>query len=60
MLTEDFPQEGFENAEPLPTVELRYPAGAMEQFVLLTPTSPREYNPMSELRNALRFILKRE
>ncbi|WOO77194.1 Histone-lysine N-methyltransferase, H3 lysine-79 specific [Vanrija pseudolonga] len=53
-----FPQEGFENTEPLPTVELRYPSGAKEKFVLLTPISSREYNPMSELRSALRFILK--
>lgn len=30
------------------------------RFILLTPTSQREYNPVSELRNALRLILKRE
>ncbi|RSH85586.1 Nucleosomal histone H3-Lys79 methylase [Saitozyma podzolica] len=55
-----FPQPGFENAEPLPSVELLYPAtGCREKYILLTPTSPREYSPISELRTALRTILDR-
>ncbi|WWC85945.1 uncharacterized protein L201_000815 [Kwoniella dendrophila CBS 6074] len=54
-----FPQPGFENSDKPPSVELLYPAtGCREKFVLLTPTSLREYNPMSELRNALRMILE--
>ncbi|WVR03485.1 hypothetical protein IAU60_000476 [Kwoniella sp. DSM 27419] len=54
-----FPQPGFENGEQPPEVELVYPApGCREKFILLTPTSHREYNPMSELRTALRLILE--
>ncbi|BEI86380.1 hypothetical protein CcaverHIS002_0606670 [Cutaneotrichosporon cavernicola] len=57
-----FPQPGFENADPMPSVNLRYPSGAVETFVLLTPHSSRdsrEYNPVSELKAALGMILKR-
>ncbi|BEJ17151.1 hypothetical protein CspHIS471_0605520 [Cutaneotrichosporon sp. HIS471] len=56
-----FPQPGFENADPMPSVNLRYPSGAVETFVLLTPHSSRdsrEYNPVSELKAALGMILK--
>ncbi|WVW81966.1 hypothetical protein I302_103969 [Kwoniella bestiolae CBS 10118] len=54
-----FPQPGFENGENPPSVELLYPAeGCREKFVLLTPASPREFNPISELRTALRLILE--
>jgi hypothetical protein len=30
-LTTDFPQAGFENADPIPSVDLRYPSGAVEK-----------------------------
>jgi hypothetical protein len=30
ILMTDFPQPGFESAEPLPSVELKYPSGATE------------------------------
>ncbi|WVF66181.1 hypothetical protein IAT40_000921 [Kwoniella sp. CBS 6097] len=54
-----FPQPGFENGDKVPEVELLYPArGCKEKFILLTPTSAREYNPISELRTALRMILE--
>ncbi|WVQ62521.1 uncharacterized protein L199_000663 [Kwoniella botswanensis] len=54
-----FPQPGFENGDTPPSVELLYPAeGCKEKFILLTPTSAGEYNPISELRNALRMILE--
>lgn len=61
LILTDFPQDGFGNQEPLPSVELVYPSiGCKEQFVLLIPTSPREYNPISELRTVLQTILERE
>ncbi|KAK8845461.1 hypothetical protein IAR55_006174 [Kwoniella newhampshirensis] len=54
-----FPQPGFEKGDELPSVELLYPAvGCREKFILLTPISHREYNPISELRSALRLILE--
>jgi H3 lysine-79-specific histone-lysine N-methyltransferase len=53
-----FPQAGFENADPIPSVDLRYPSGAVEKFILLTPHSSGEYNPISELKAALGMILK--
>lgn len=39
----DFPQEGFEKEEPLPFVELQYPAkGCKEKYIELPePSSPR-------------------
>ncbi|OCF45218.1 histone-lysine N-methyltransferase, H3 lysine-79 specific [Kwoniella heveanensis CBS 569] len=56
-----FPQPGFEHGDKVPEVELLYPAtGCKEKFILLTPTSAREYNPISELRTALRHILDRK
>lgn len=57
----DFPQDGFGVQEPLPSVDVLYPAiGCKEKFILLVPTSPREFNPISELRNVLRTILDRK
>nr|XP_018266838.1 uncharacterized protein I303_00816 [Kwoniella dejecticola CBS 10117]OBR88996.1 hypothetical protein I303_00816 [Kwoniella dejecticola CBS 10117] len=54
-----FPQPGFENGDKPPSVELLYPApGCREKFILLTPTSASEFNPLSELRRALRHILE--
>ncbi|WVQ93805.1 hypothetical protein IAU59_000883 [Kwoniella sp. CBS 9459] len=54
-----FPQPGLEKGDQVPEVELLYPAtGCKEKFILLTPTSAREYNPISELRTALRLILE--
>lgn len=35
-------------------------ADSVTRFILLTPISSREYNPISELRNAIRVLLKRE
>ncbi|WWC66703.1 uncharacterized protein I206_100607 [Kwoniella pini CBS 10737] len=54
-----FPQPGFENGEKPPSVDLLYPAtGCREKFILLTPTAASEFNPLSELRRALRNILE--
>ncbi|WRT63690.1 uncharacterized protein IL334_000613 [Kwoniella shivajii] len=54
-----FPQPGFENGPEPPSVELLYPAtGCREKFILLTPTSQGEFNPVSELRTTLRLILE--
>ncbi|ORX34694.1 S-adenosyl-L-methionine-dependent methyltransferase [Kockovaella imperatae] len=52
-----FPQEGFENKEPLPRVDLLYPSGCRETFVLLSPNRKGEYAPILELRTALSLIL---
>ncbi|ORY34276.1 S-adenosyl-L-methionine-dependent methyltransferase [Naematelia encephala] len=52
-----FPQEGFENGDTLPSVELQHPAkGCRERFVLLQATMPREYEPVHELRKVLQMI----
>ncbi|OXG13478.1 histone-lysine N-methyltransferase, H3 lysine-79 specific [Cryptococcus neoformans Ze90-1] len=55
-----FPQEGFDrDGDFLPSVEVLYPAkGCRENFVLMVPSSDREFNPIGELRNTLRLILE--
>ncbi|WVQ80383.1 hypothetical protein IAT38_002488 [Cryptococcus sp. DSM 104549] len=55
-----FPQPGFEkDADVLPSVELLYPAkGCREKFILLLPTSDREYSPIRELRKSIHLILE--
>ncbi|KAK4686871.1 [histone H3]-lysine79 N-trimethyltransferase, partial [Tremellales sp. Uapishka_1] len=53
-----FPQEGFAKGD-WPGVELLYPAvGCRERFILLKPSSPREYSPISELIRAIDTIVK--
>nr|ODN86625.1 histone-lysine N-methyltransferase, H3 lysine-79 specific [Cryptococcus depauperatus CBS 7841] len=55
-----FPQPGFDrDHEHFPSVEVLYPAkDCREKFILLVPTSEREYNPIGELRNTLRLIFE--
>ncbi len=58
-LLSDFPQNEFAiTSDPLPSVSLTYPSGTSEEFLLLTPKTSNEYDPIHELAQIVRTIYR--